>query len=167
MTPMSYWIAACLTCFLLCSVAAEAQEIIRIGRDVRAFHEEQFRGANIKVEPHAVNDVEILIELVGIPNAAKINAQKLQIRRALGIKNALAFYGQGYRSIAYDPNWAAVATPEFYLVLGHEAGHLFCEHVVGDGSGGRLEQELEADRLEERRSSGSRPITIAASFLPC
>ncbi len=144
---MKHLTAVFLASLFLWSPSASAQETIRIGRDARAFHEEQFRDANIKVEPHAVIDVEILVELIGIPNAAKINALKLQIRRSLGIRNALAFYGQGYRTIAYDPNWAATATAEFYLVLGHEAGHLFCEHVVGGGSGTRLEQELEADRF--------------------
>lgn len=144
---MRYLAAVFVAGVFLWPGCAAAQETIRIGRDVRAFHEEQFRDANIRVEPHAVNDVEIFIELVGIPNAGKINELRLQIRRSLGLKNAVAFYGQGYRSIAYDPHWAAAATPEFYLVLGHEAGHLFCEHVVGGGSRSRLEQELEADRF--------------------
>lgn len=144
---MRHLSTVCVASLLLWSSGVSAQETIRIGRDARAFHEEQFRDANIKIEPPATNDVEILVELIGIPNAAKINALRLQIRRSLGIKNALAFFGQGYRSIAYDPSWAAAATPEFYLVLGHEAGHLFCEHVVGGGSGTRLEQEREADRF--------------------
>lgn len=144
---MRHAIAAFLVSLLPLSASAGAQESIRIGRDVRAFHEEMFRDADIRIEPHAVIDVEILVELIGIPNLSKLNAQRLQIRRSIGIKNALSFYGQGYRSIAYDPNWAAVATPEFYLVLGHEAGHLFCNHVVGGGLGSRLDQELEADRF--------------------
>lgn len=144
---MRYSIPICLAGLVFWSAAVSAQETILIGRDVRAFHEEQFRNAEIKIEPAAVNDVEILVELIGIPNLAKVNALRLQIRRSFGIRNALAFEGQGFRSIAYDPNWAAVATPEFYLVLGHEAGHLFCDHVAGGGSGGRLEQELEADRF--------------------
>jgi hypothetical protein len=144
---MRYLTAVCLVSLSSWLPSANAQETIYIGRDARAFHEEQFREAKIKLEPHATIDVEILIELIGIPNAAKINALRLQLRRSLGIKNALSFYGQGYRSIAYDPNWAAAATADFYLVLGHEAGHLFCEHVVGGGAGTRLEQELEADRF--------------------
>lgn len=137
----------CSVSLLLWAVDASAQETVQIGRDARGFHEEQFHDARIRLEPPAVTDVEILVELIGIPNAAKINALRLQIRRSFGIKNALAFYGQGFRSIAYDPDWAATATPEFYLVLGHEAGHLFCRHDVGGGAGTRIEQELEADRF--------------------
>lgn len=139
--------ALCAAGALLWSAAAMAQEAIRIGRDVRAFHEEQFRDLNIKVEPTAVNDVEIFVELVGIPNVGKINALRLQIRRSFGLKNAFAYYDSNFRSIIYDPNWSASATAEFYLALGHEAGHHFCEHLVGGGSGTRAEQELDADRF--------------------
>jgi hypothetical protein len=136
-----------MACVLLCSTSATAQEAIRVGRDVRAFHEDQFGDLNIKVEPPAVNDVEIFAELIGLPNFAKINALRLQIRRSVGLKNAFAYYDSSYRSIVYDPNWSATATAEFYLALGHEAGHHFCGHLVGSGSSTRLEQELEADRF--------------------
>jgi hypothetical protein len=89
---MRHLTAVCLASILLWLPSASAQETIRVGRDVRAFHEEQFRDANIKIEPPTTLDVEILVELIGIPNAAKINALRLQIRQSLGIKNALAFY---------------------------------------------------------------------------
>lgn len=146
-TPMRYLASVWVASALFWSTGATAQEAIRIGRDVRAFHEDQFRDLNIKVEPHAVNDIEIFVELIGIPNFAKINALRLQIRRSTGLKNAFAYYDSSYRSIVYDPNWSAAATAEFYLALGHEAGHHFCEHLVGSGSSTRSEQELEADRF--------------------
>ena len=122
-------------------------EQLHIGGNARAFHEDQFRERDIAVEPAAVNDVEILVELVGIPNLAKINELRLQIRRSIGLQNAFALYANGYRSIVYDPNWAAVATADFYLALGHEAGHLFCGHVIGNSVAPTIDQELEADQF--------------------
>ena len=144
---MRHVAVVCMGGLLAWSAGAAAQETIRIGRDVRAFHEEQFRDHDIKVERHVVNDVEVFVELIGIPNFAKINALRLQIRRANGFRNGVAFYGQGYRSIAYDPVWYAANTAEAFLVIGHEAGHHFCEHLVGGGARGRLQQELEADQF--------------------
>jgi hypothetical protein len=138
--------AACMVSALLglYPVATRA-ETITIGRDAFAFHEEVFRDLNLNLETPAVNDVEILVELIGIPNVAKINALRLQIRRSVGLKNAFAYFDQGYRSIVYDPAWAASATAEFYLVLGHEAGHHFCGHTVGQAR--TWDTELEADRF--------------------
>lgn len=125
--------------------APQSAEFIRIGRDAFAFHEDLFREHEIKVEPHAVIDVEVFIELIGIPNADKINALRLQIRRSFGLGNAAAMYRGGFRSIVYDPNWARTSSAEFYLALGHEAGHLICEHDFRKIS--PQERELEADRF--------------------
>jgi hypothetical protein len=136
------WIAAAL--FWPIAAWPQSAEWLTIGRDVFAFHEGVFRNQKIRIEPTVVSDLEIFIELVGIPNSAKINALRLQIRRSPGLKNAFAYYGQGLRSIAYDPDWAASATADFYLVLGHESGHLFCEH---EGKPQSAEIELEADRF--------------------
>ena len=63
------------------------------------------------------------------------------------MQNAASLEGEGYRTIAYDPNWAAGDTPGFYLVLGHEVGHLFCGHNAGDLRGDRSKMELEADQF--------------------
>jgi hypothetical protein len=134
---------------LLCWSAALSQspQWVTIGKDVFAFHEEKFRDLNLRLEPPVTSDVEILVELVGIPNAAKINALHLQIRRVFGLNNAASLKGEGYRTIAYDPNWAAGDTPGFYLVLGHEAGHLFCGHTEAGMHGNRPQMELEADQF--------------------
>src|SRR5437588_8231785 len=68
-----------------------------------------------RLEPVMTSDIEIFVELIGIPNTAQINAQRLQIRRALGLGNACAIpQAQGFATIAYDPNWAAGDTPGFY-----------------------------------------------------
>lgn len=140
--------AGCLVA-LLCwsSASSQSTQRVTIGKDVFAFHEEKFRDLNMKMEAAIVSDVEILVELVGLPNTTKINALRLQIRRILGLKNAAALEGEGYRTIAYDPDWAAGDTPGFYLVLGHEAGHHFCGHSVGDVRGNRWQIELEADQF--------------------
>lgn len=146
MESMTRFRFACIAAALFCPIAAwpQSAEWITIGRDLFAFHEDVFHNQKIRIESTVVSDVEIFIELIGIPNSAKINALRLQIRRSPGLKNAFAYYGQGYRSIAYDPDWAASATVEFYLVLGHEAGHLFCEH---EGKPQSAKIELEADRF--------------------
>jgi hypothetical protein len=126
------------------SASPQSAQWVTIGRDVAAFHEDVFRDRKIKLEPSTVNDVAILVELIGIQNSAKINGLRLQIRKSIGLRNAFAYTGQGYRTIVYDPDWAASAAPEFYLVLGHEAGHHFCGHEDRPQS---AEAELEADRF--------------------
>jgi len=102
--------------------------------------------SQMKMEPAITSDVEILVELVGLPNVSKINDMHLHIRRKLGLKGACSLpEAQGYRTIAYDPDWAAGDTAAFYLALGHEAGHHFCGHVFGDPRG--AQSELEADQF--------------------
>jgi hypothetical protein len=102
----------------------------------------------MKMEPPLTSDVEILVELVGLPNVSNLNALRLHIRRVLGLKNACALpEAGGYATIAYDPDWAAGDTPGFYLALGHEAGHHFCGHFVGEGHGSWASKELEADQF--------------------
>lgn len=132
---------------LLSSAFSQSAQRITIGKDALAFHEDKFLDLNMKMEAAVVADAEILVELVGLPNVAKINALKLQIRRILGLKNAVALEGGGYRTIAYDPEWASGDTPGFYLALGHEAGHHFCGHSIGNVHGNRWQIELEADQF--------------------
>ena len=127
-----------------CVVSSQPVEWVTIGRNVHGFHEDVFRDQKIGLEQFVVSDVEILVEIIGIPNAAKINALRLQIRRSTGLRDAVAYAGQGYRTIVYDPVWAASNTADFYLILGHEAGHLFCGH---DDVPQSQEIELEADRF--------------------
>jgi hypothetical protein len=143
---MTRLMAGCIVVALLwpCSASPQAAQWVTIGRNASAFHEDVFRDRNIKIEPPVVSDVEIFVELIGLPNVAKINALRLQIRRSIGLKNAVAYSGQGYRTIVYDPDWAAGARAEFYLVLSHEAGHHFCGHEDRPQS---VEIELEADRF--------------------
>ena len=126
---------------------SQSAQWVTIGSNAFAFHEEEFRGLNKKMEAPVVADAEIFIELIGIPNAPKINELRLQIRRILGLKNAVALEGGGYRTIAFDPDWAVSDTPSFYLTLGHEAGHHFCGHSVGRGPADRVQVELEADQF--------------------
>ena len=146
---VSFVKAACLVAALLgCgSALSQSSQPVRIGQNFLAFHEEKFRGMNLQMEAPVTSDVEILVEMVGIPNAAKINALRVQIRRMFGLNNAAAVEGDGYRTIAYDPNWAAGDTPGFYLALGHEAGHHFCGHSIGNVQGNRSQIELEADQF--------------------
>ena len=134
-------------CLVIWPAMLHAQEWITVGRDVLAFHEDIFREQRVKIEPPVVNDAEIFIELIGIPNAAKINELRLQIRRSVGLRNAGALSRDNYRSIIFDPAWAAGATPEFYLVLGHEVGHHFCGHTIGKVRSNPWDTELEADRF--------------------
>jgi hypothetical protein len=131
---------------LLWPIFAHAQVIERvtIGGNVHAFHEDVFRGQTIGLEQFVVSDVSTLVELIGIPNVAKINALRLQIRRSTGLRNALGYTGQGYRTLVFDPVWAASAPDDFYLVLAHEAGHFFCGH---DDLPQSPQIELEADRF--------------------
>ena len=91
---------------------------------------------SMQMEPPLASDAEILVELVGLPNVSNLNALRLHIRRVLGLQNACALpEAGGYATIAYDPDWAAGDTAGFYLALGHEAGHHFCGHFVGQGGG--------------------------------
>jgi hypothetical protein len=102
----------------------------------------------MKLEPAIASDAEILVELIGLPNVSNINALRLHIRRVLRLRNACALpQAGGYATIAYDPDWAAGDTPGFYLALGHEAGHHFCGHFVGNVHGSWAQSELEADQF--------------------
>ena len=83
-----------------------------------------------------------------VPNTSNINAQRLHIRRAIGLGRACALpQAQGFATIAYDPDWAADDTPAFYLALGHEAGHHFCGHFTGNTGGRWAQKELDADQF--------------------
>jgi hypothetical protein len=122
-------------------------ETIILGQGALGFHEELLRSMAIKVEPAMAVDAEIFIELIGLPNVAKINALRLQVRRSPGLNTAFAYFSQNYRSIVYDPVWARSATAEFYLVLGHEAGHHICGHTIQSAHANPWQAELEADRF--------------------
>lgn len=134
---------------MTCVSAATAQDVeyATLGKDAFAFHEDIFRQQRIRLEGPVTFDAEIFVELVGVTNAAKINALRLQIRRSLGLRNAAALFFNNYRTIVYDPDWAKSVSGEFYLVLGHEAGHHFCGHTVGSVKANPFERELEADRF--------------------
>jgi hypothetical protein len=143
MTPLRIvWVLLGLLC--ACVATAQPIEWVTIGRDVRAFHEDVFRNQNIGLEQFVVRDVEIFVEIIGLPNVGKINALRLQIRRSTGLKDAIAYAGKGYRTIVYDPVWAGANPADFYLVLGHEAGHLICGHEDVPQS---QSIELDADRF--------------------
>jgi hypothetical protein len=129
------------------SALSQRSQSVVTGQNIFAFHEDKFRDLNLKMEPTVASDAEILIELIGLPNVSKINALRLQIRRMFGLRTAVSVEGEGYRTIVYDPDWAASNTPEFYLVLGHEAGHHFCGHSVANAVRNRSQIELEADQF--------------------
>lgn len=134
---------------LLCwsSASSQSPQRVAFGDDRSAYHREVC-GAQMKMEPAITSDAEILVELVGLPNVSKLNAQRLHIRRVLGLKNACALpQAGGYATIAYDPDWAAGDTAGFYLTLGHEAGHHFCGHFAGEARGTWSQKELEADQF--------------------
>src|SRR4051794_26753137 len=82
-------------------------EVVTLGKDVFAFHDELFRQQQIRLEPPAVIDSELFIEMVGIPNIAKINELRIRIRRSSGINNAASIEQRGFRSIVLDPTWTA------------------------------------------------------------
>jgi hypothetical protein len=129
------------------SQQAQSAMCTNFGR--KAFHAEDYSGSGCtKVTLSPVLDAELFIEMVGIPNASKINELGLTIGRSAGLKNAAAFFhDDGSRWITYDPEWAKAATAEAYLVLGHEAGHHFCGHTLASAKIGPKERELEADRF--------------------
>jgi len=115
-----------------------------------AFHEEEVReNLGQKLAPPVTGDIEIFVELIGLPNVAKINELKLQIRRTStpGFNDALSFESRGCRSIVFDPYWASGDTPGFYLIFSHEAGHHFCGHTIGQVHLDRTARELEADEF--------------------
>jgi hypothetical protein len=129
------------------SASSQSRQWITVGSEVAPYQQE-LCDPQMKMEPPNTSDVEILVELVGLPNVSKINALRLHIRRRLGLKNACALpEAGGFATIAYDPDWAAGDTPAFYLTLGHEAGHHFCGHFVGDAHGSWAQSELEADQF--------------------
>jgi len=129
------------------TVTANDGEMIQIGKDAFAFHKDKFPEEWIKLSRPFVRDSEIFIELIGLNNIGKINQLKLGILRSDGINNAVALFKDGFRLIVFDPNWAKTIGPEFYLVLGHEAGHHFCEHTLSMNKRNPLDMELQADRF--------------------
>ncbi len=126
--------------------SSQTQEWVTIGKNCFAFHE---RALQVKLEPTLTSDVEILVELIGLPNVSKLNSMRFGLRRSYGVENAAYLEGgeEGCKIIVYNPDWAAGDTAEFYMVLGHEAGHHFCGHSVGNVHGTRQETELEADQF--------------------
>lgn len=126
-----------------------------------AFHPEKFSAGCKDATLSPVIDFEILVEMIGIPNVAALNALQLTVLRSTGFKNATAVLlpeplpgEQGPRGptvkrlIVYDPEWVKAAPAEAYLVLGHEAGHHFCGHDVRTLDLTTLpKRELEADRF--------------------
>jgi hypothetical protein len=145
---LSKFVILALTVLWSYAASAQSQQWVTIGKNARAFHEAELNGLNIQVEPTVVRDIEILVELIGLPNTAKINALRLQIRRSVGIKNAFGFEQGGFSTVVFDPDWAARVPPEFYLVLGHELGHFFCGHYANSSSSVSSNAELEADRFD-------------------
>lgn len=112
-----------------------------------AFHAEKASGGCIQTNLAPGDDAQIFVELVGLPNIPKVNELKLTIGRSSGFKNAVALFHGGSRMIIHDPQWAKSDTPEFYLVLGHEAGHHFCRHILEQDPTNMKNLELEADRF--------------------
>ena len=113
-----------------------------------AFHADKTSGSTcIETTLSPVSDAEVFVEMIGLPNISKINDLKLTIGRSVGFMNAVALFNNGSRMIILDPAWAKSATAEAYLVLGHEAGHHFCGHVLNGDPLARKKQELEADQF--------------------
>jgi hypothetical protein len=126
-----------------------------------AFHPEKISADCNDATLSPVFDFEILIEMIGIPNVAALNALQLTILRSTGSQNATAVLlreplpGRDgprgptvKRVIVYDPEWVNAAPAEAYLALGHEAGHLFCGHDFAALDPSAIpEKELEADRF--------------------
>jgi hypothetical protein len=108
---------------------------------------EKFSSDPLTVAPPAVSDAEIFVEMIGLQNIEKVNELRLTIQRSSGFKNAAACFLKGSRRIIYDPDWARTSTAEFYLVLGHEAGHHFCGHTAENVQISPKERELDADRF--------------------
>ena len=112
-----------------------------------AFHAEKASSGCLQTTLSPAEDAEIFVELFGLPNLAKINELRLTIGRTSKFNNAVALFHNGSRMIVHDPAWARTATAEFYLVLGHEAGHHVCGHVLESDPFKRKQHELEADRF--------------------
>jgi hypothetical protein len=114
-----------------------------------AFHAEKSSGTSgcidTTVSPSA--DVEIFVEMIGLANIPKVNELNLTIRRSGKFQNAIALFQDGARMIIYDPEWAKSVAAEYYLVLGHEAGHHFCRHTIPGFQSNPKQAELEADRF--------------------
>ena len=125
----------------------QSPSCVKIGGN--AFHAEKSPAlgscTNTTLSPSA--DVEIFVELIGLPNIPKVNELQLTIRRASEFGNAVALFHEGGRLIVYDPVWAKSVTAESYLVLAHEAGHHFCGHTIRGFQSSPKETELEADRF--------------------
>jgi hypothetical protein len=115
--------------------------------DGGAFHAEKVSEGCIKTTLSPVIDSELFVELMGLGNINSINALQLTIGRTANYNNAVACFHDASRMIIFDPKWAKSATAESYLVLGHEAGHHFCGHLLEQDPIRIREQELEADRF--------------------
>lgn len=131
-----------------------------------AFHPKEASANCAAMAISPVWDLEIFVELLGLPNINILNAMRVTIGTTPGEQNAFAqlYYEckcsvpqprkmkKGARLIFYDPQWAKTAPAEFYLTLGHEIGHHLCGHV-------REEEEdetmLQANELEADRFSGA------------
>lgn len=112
-----------------------------------AFHAEKAPSDCVQTSLSPGEDAQILVELFGLPNIPKINQLGVTIGRTGDFSNAVAVFYNGRRMIIHNPAWAKTATAEFYLVLGHEAGHHLCGHLLANDPTRRKQLELEADRF--------------------
>ena len=131
-----------------CAPKSQHEEALECTKIVEtAFHPEKLPGRQCKLKLSPVLDIEVFVEMIGLPNIAKINELKLTIAHFGGFGTAMAVTYKGLPMIVLDPQWAKSGTAETYLVLGHEAGHHFCGHHLDQDPITQKKRELEADRF--------------------
>jgi|SRR5215510_1853171 len=133
-----------------CAPKSQQKNSIKCVPRGNAFHAEKLFRDCVEATVSPVFDAEIFVEMIGLPNVAKVTDLNLTIWRSTqseNFNNAMAVLIGGSRNIVYDTAWAKAATVEAYVILGHEAGHHFCGHTLGDVEVSPHEKELEADRF--------------------
>jgi hypothetical protein len=131
-----------------CAPKSEQEETLDCSKIAgNAFHPEKIPGGQCKLKLSPVLDIEVFVEMIGLPNIAKINGLKLTIAHFEGYEGAVAAFYNGLPIIVLDPQWARSGTAETYLILGHEAGHHFCGHPLDADPIAQKKRELEADRF--------------------
>lgn len=131
-----------------CAPKSQQGELTKcVNLDGNAFHAEPSSNGCVNVVLSPVVDTELFVELIGTANSEKINQLNLSIWRAPGRGNAHALMEGSTRLIIIDPNWAKSISAEAYLILGHEAGHHFCQHTLPGFERSPREDELAADRF--------------------
>jgi hypothetical protein len=149
-------LSACITCIMIGSLSAAAQEriVMKIGGNASAFHQEYMGQTYQTFESRGFGDwwyrYHSMVTAMFSLTSSKPNEEDRPALRLIEVRNALAVVYDRQRYILLG-NWGGDSGGDFttneMLIFGHELGHHFCGHTIGIAPESSWDRELEADRF--------------------